>query len=255
MRTMSPRLLIVSALVAAALLAGCAGRDTSEPRGQSAAELYDYAHRQMVSLNYRGAIEAFQRVESRFPFSIEAQQAQLELIYAHYKAGNYEEAEAASDRFLREQPRHPDIDYVHYLRGLMHFDRGLNIIDRTFGVDPAKRDPSVARKSYQAFATLVMNYPQSRYAPDAQQRMVHLRNQLARHELYVAEYYMRLGAWAGAATRARTVLEEFDGTPSVVDALVILHDAYRELGLDELAADVARVIAANHPDASARLSN
>ena len=251
---MSPRLLIVATL-AVAVLAGCAGRDTDEPRGQSAAELYDYAHRQMVSLNYRGAIEAFQRVESRFPFSVEAQQSQLELIYAHYKAGNYEEAEAASDRFLREQPRHPDIDYVHYLRGLMHFERNLNIIDRTFDVDSAKREPTNARKAYQAFATLVTSFPESRYAPDAQQRMIHLRNQLARHELFVADYYMRLGAWAGAATRARTVIEDFDGTPSVVDALVILHDAYRELGLDELAADVARVIAANYPDASARLDD
>lgn len=251
---MSPRLLIV-AVVAVATLTACANRETDEPRGQTAAELYAYAHRQMMSLDYRGAIEAFQRVESRFPFSVEAQQSQLELIYAHYKAGNYEEAEAASDRFLREQPRHPDIDYVHYLRGLMHFDRNLNIIDSTFGVDPAKRDPTLARKSFQAFATLVSSFPDSRYAPDAQQRMVHLRNQLARHEVQVAGYYMRLGAWAGAVTRARTVVEEYDGTPAVVDALVIMHEAYRELGLDELAADVARVVAANHPEASARLAD
>lgn len=246
-------LLILTALVAG--LSACAGRDRDAPRGQTAAELYSYAHRQMVARDYTGAIEAFQRIESRFPFSVEAQQAQLELIYAHYKSSNYEQAEAASDRFLREQPRHSDIDYVHYLRGLINFDRTLNLIDVTFRADPSKRDPTLARKSFQSFATLVANYPESRYAPDAQQRMVHLRNQLARYEIHVADYYMRLGAWAGAVGRAKTVIGEYEGTPSTVDALVILHNAYRRLELDELADDVARVVVATHPDAVTRLVN
>ena len=91
------------------------------------------------------------------------------------------------------------------------------------------------------------------YAPDAQQRLVHLRNHLARYEIHVADYYMRLGAWAGAVGRAKTVLQEYEQTPSRVDALVILHNAYRELGLAALADDVARIVAANHPEAAARL--
>ena len=251
---MSPRIRhVLLVIVVIACAAGCSSRDRTEPRGQSASELYDYAHRQMMSLDYVGAVEAFERIESRFPFSIEAQQAQLELIYAHYKAGNFEESEAASDRFLREQPRHPDIDYVHYLRGLNNFDRSLNLIDAAFDVDPAKRDPTLARKSFQSFATLVATFPESRYAPDAQQRLVHLRNPLARYENHDADYYMRLGAWAGAVGRAKTVLQEYEQTPSRVDALVILHNAYRELGLAALADDVARIVAANHPEAAARL--
>ena len=242
-------------VLVAVCVAGCSSRDRTEPRGQSASELYDYAHRQMTSLDYAGAVEAFERIESRFPFSIEAQQAQLELIYAHYKAGNFEESEAASDRFLREQPRHPDIDYVHYLRGLNNFDRSLNLLDSAFDVDPAKRDPALARKSFQSFSTLVSTFPESRYAPDAEQRMIHLRNHLARHEIHVADYYMRLGAWAGAVGRAKTVLQEYEQTPSRVDALVILHNAYRKLGLADLADDVARVVATNHPEATARLAD
>ncbi len=249
---------IVSMLILAAVVASataCAGRDRDEPRGQTAAEIYDYAHRQMTARDYQGAVEAFQRIESRFPFSVEAQQAQLELIYAHYKSGNHEQAEAASDRFLREQPRHSEIDYVHYIRGLINFDRSLNLIDVTFRADSSKRDPTLARKSFQSFATLVANYPESRYAPDAQQRMVYLRNQLARYEIHVADYYMRLDAWAGAVGRAKTVIEEYEGTPSTVDALVILHNAYRRLELDELADDVARVVVASHPAAVARLAD
>ncbi len=249
---------LISILVLATLVVGlsaCAGRDRDEPRGQTAAELYDYAHRQMMARDYNGAVQAFQRIESRFPFSIEAQQAQLELIYAHYKSGNHEQAEAASDRFLREQPRHPEIDYVHYIRGLINFDRTLNLIDVTFRADASKRDPTIARKSFQSFATLVSNFPESRYAPDAQQRMVYLRNELARFEIHVANYYMRLGAWAGAVGRAKTVIEEYEGTPSTIDALVIMHNAYRRLALNELADDVARVVVATDPDAVSRLIN
>lgn len=247
---------IVVSLISAMLLtlAGCAGDRERTLRNQAQApELYEQAQRQIRVQNWVGAVELYERIESRFPFSQEAQQAQLEIVYAHYKAGNHEQALAASDRFLREQPRHHDVDYLHYLRGLINFDRSRNFMDTLFNIDPARRDPSFTLRSYQSFATLVANHPDSRYVPDATQRMVFLRNQLARHEVHVADYYMRLGAWVAAAARARTVVERFDETPSAVDGLVILHNAYRRLEMDELAEGIARVVALNYPDATTRL--
>lgn len=236
-------------------LTACSSFRTQEDTTRmDAPRLYAAAQRAIDVNNFGLAVTMFQQLESRFPFSAEAQQAQLEIIFAHYKARGFEQAEAAADRLLREQPRHPDMDYVHYLRGLINFDRSLNALDAFFGVDPARRDPTLARKSFQSFQLLVTSYPASRYVPDAQQRMVYLRNQLARHELHVARYYMKLGAWVSAATRARTVIEQYDETPSAVEALVILHDAYRNLDMNDLAEDIARVIALNHPDASSRLS-
>lgn len=236
------------------LLAGCAGDRERARRSQTQApELYEQAQQQIRTQNFPSAVELFERIESRFPFSQEAQQAQLEIVYAHYKAGNHEQALAASERFLREQPRHHDVDYIHYLRGLINFDRSRNFMDALFNIDPARRDPTFTLRSFQSFATLVANHPDSRYVPDATQRMVFLRNQLARHEVHVADYYMRLGAWVAAAARARTVVEQYDATPSAVDGLVILHNAYRRLEMDELADDVARVVALNYPDATRRL--
>lgn len=235
-------------------LVGCAGDRERQRRAQeSAAEIYEEAQAHIRTRNWAAAAASFERIESRFPFSAEAQQAQLEIVYAHYKAGNAEQALAASERFLREQPRHHDIDYVHYMRGLINFDRSLNVIDSMFRVDPARRNPALAQQSFQSFSVLVNGFPDSRYVPDARQRMVYLRNQLARHEVFVAEYYMRRGAWVAAASRARGIVEQFDETPSAVDGLVILHNAYRRLEMDELAADVARVVALNHPDAENRL--
>lgn len=246
--------IFVLALVAvlAVTLSGCAGKDR-ERDPNSAAEMYASAQRSMSNNNFVVAAEMLERLEARHPFSREAQQAQIDLIYAYYRANNFEQAQAASDRFLREQPRHPNIDYAHYLRGLINFDRSLNLLDELFRVDPARRDPTLARQSFQSFSALVNNFPESRYVPDAQQRMIHLRNLLARHEIYVARHYMELGAWVAAANRARTVVEEYQETPSTVDALVILHNAYRKMDMDDLAEDVARVVAANYPDAQRRL--
>lgn len=247
--------ILIPLLFALVTAAGCASSGGSrDPDRMSAPELYEAAQVRTSVADYPGAVQYLERLESRFPFSQEAQHAQLELIYAHYKAGNHEQAQAASDRFLREQPRHPDIDYVHYLRGLINFDRGLNILDAAFGVDPAKREPMLARRSFQSFATLVSSYPESRYVPDAQQRMIHLRNQLARHEVYVARYYLRIGAWVAAVNRARVVVEQYEETPSAVDGLVILHRAYRRLEMDDLADDIERVIVANYPEARTRLT-
>lgn len=236
------------------LAAGCSVRGGVDPGRLDPARLYAEAQRSLDNGSFQAAVEMYEQLERRYPFSAEAQQAQLELIYAQYRSGNFEEAEAASDRFLQEQPRHPDMDYAHYLRGMINFDRGRGILDRWFSIDSARRNIANAERSYNSFQVLVTSYPESRYVPDARQRMVHLRNVMARHEVHVANYYMDLGAWVAAAGRARAVVEQYDETPSVVDALVILHNAYRELDMPEAADDVARVLAANYPSAQEMLN-
>lgn len=240
---------VVALSIAFLLVTGCSIRGGVNPERFDAARLYAEAQTALDSRSFATAVEMYEQLERRYPFSAEAQQAQLELIYAHYRSGNFEEAEAAADRFLQEQPRHPDMDYAHYLRGLINFQRGRGLIDRVFDVDPARRNIAYAERSYNSFQVLVTSYPESRYVPDARQRMVHLRNLMARHEVHVARYYMDLGAWVAAVARARAVVEQYQETPSVVDALVVLHDAYRNLDMPDAAEDIARVLAANHPGA------
>jgi outer membrane protein assembly factor BamD len=111
-----------------------------------------------------------------------------------------------------------------------------------FDAELAQRPPTEARKSFQAFQTLVQQFPKSPYAADARQRMVYLRNRLADYETEVARFYMKRGAYVGAANRARGVIEGYDGAPAVDEALRILAQAYRKLGVDDLAkvADTVR---------------
>jgi outer membrane protein assembly factor BamD len=166
-------------------------------------------------------------------------------MYAYYKNREPESATDQADQFIRENPTHPRIDYAYYIKGLVAFERNPNIIERWFRADLSERPPIDATKSYQAFATLVQRFPNSQYAEDSRQRMVFLRNRLASYETYVAGYYLSRGAYAGAINRAKYTIENYDGAPAVRDALAIMSESYKALGMADLAADADKVLKEN----------
>ncbi len=210
--------------------------------------LYRNAQRSLRSGNYSVAIESLQRLEARFPFGRYAEQAQLEIIYAHYMASSYESARTAADRFIRLHPSNPHIDYAFYLKGLASYSKNKGLMDRIFASDPAKRDVSSARDAYADFATLLARYPSSQYVPDARQRMLYLRDLIARSELNVADYYMRRRAFAAASNRARYVVETYSKSEVAADALAVMIEANYRLGLEDAANDALRVLSMNFPD-------
>lgn len=238
-------------LVSVGLLAtaGCGsfGKERRQEKlaRDSAERVYSDAQQDLRAGNYPSAIQRYEWLEARYPFSEQARQGQLDLMYAYYKSGAGDSAVDQAEEFIRENPTHPRVDYAYYIRGLVYFESGANWVERRFNVDMAKRPPSEARKSFQAFQTLVMQYPRSPYAADARQRMVYLRNRLAGYEAAVARYYLRRGAYVGAANRARGILENYDGSTATTEALRILEEAYRGLGLDDLATRTAEVRKAN----------
>lgn len=240
----------IGIVLALTLAAGCAswGKEVDQTRNWSADRLYEEAKLNMENGDYETAIDFYQKLESRFPFGTLAQQAQLDIAYAYYKFEEPASAIAAADRFIRLHPRHPNVDYAYYLRGLVHFSQGRNFFDRFFPRDMSLRDPGAARESFDAFSELVRRFPDSRYAEDSAQRMVYLKNMLAQHEIHIANYYMRRGAYVAAANRARHVVENFQRTPAVPEALVIMAKAYTVMGLEELAADSVRVLRLNYPN-------
>ena len=210
--------------------------------------LYRNAQRSLRSGNYSVAIETLQRLEARFPFGRYAEQAQLEIIYAHYMAASYESARTAADRFIRLHPSHPHIDYAYYLKGLAAYSKNKGLMDRIFASDPAKRDMTSARDAYADFATLLARHPSSQYVPDARQRMLYLRDLIASSELHIADYYMRRRAYAAASNRARYVVETYSKSDVAADALALMIEANYRLGLEESANDALRVLAMNFPD-------
>ncbi|MFV8836483.1 outer membrane protein assembly factor BamD [Aquisalimonas sp. APHAB1-3] len=246
----------------AIVLAGCGGRggspDVSDPmqRGagdnrqdeRSAEELYESARSAMSRGDYRTAAERLENLQARYPFGPYSRQAQLDLIYAYFQAREMGSAINAADRFMRLNPQDEQVAYARYMRGRANLDRGNDFLTRTFDIDRRTRDPNAIREAYADFLQVVDNYPDSEYADDAEERMVILRQHLAHYEMYVAGYYMKRGAYVAAANRAQNVIQNFQGTPAVRDALVVLAEAYGELELADLQADVVRVLEMNYPE-------
>ena len=214
----------------------------------SAKRLYSTARGALQAKDYENATKYYEKLEARYPFERYAQQAQLDLAYAYYKTGEPESSVATLDRFHKLYPRHPHADYSYYLRGLVNYNRGHGFFDKWVPKDDTQRDPGAARSSFEDFSTLLRKYPNSKYVDDARQRMIYLRNRLARYEVNVSDYYTRRGAYVAAANRAEYVIQHYQKTPAVADALSLLAGSYQKLGLDDLAGDSLRVLSLNYPD-------
>lgn len=231
-----------------ALLTGCHSQSKDERyNNMSAVEIYQAGVKHVSKNNFTEAIDDFSALESRYPFGDYADKAQLGVIYAYYLNEDYPSAIPAVDRFLRMYPRDQNVDYVYYMKGLIHFNESLGFFGKYLKGNE-ERDPTSARQGIQAFNMLVSTYPNSIYAPDAALRLVYLRNVLAAHELVAARYYMRKGAYVAVVNRANVVIEEFDQTPCVPDALALMVEAYRRMQLPDLAQDTYNVLAFNYPD-------
>ena len=235
---------LLSGLIAAVLLAGCAsGPDVDdETAGMSAKELYEEAQYAINSAEFQTAVKHLESLEARYPFDPYAKQAQLEIAYAYYKFADLDQATSAVERFARLHPRDPHMDYVYYLKGLINFNRGQGLLDAWIPRHPAEHDPAVLEQAFNDFATLVRRWPNSEYAGDAYQRMIYLRNQLAEKEILVAEFYMERKSWLSAANRGKKVLTRYPNTIWTKRALEIMLQSYQELELNDLAADIQRVI-------------
>jgi len=198
--------------------------------------------------NYKKAIVTLEQLDSRYPFGAHSAQTQLDLTFAYYKNGDAEAALASADRFIKTHPRHPDVDYAYYLKALVNFNRELGFIDRYIPSDATQRDSLFTQTSYLNFEELLRRFPNSQYAPDVRQRMVYLKNALARHELHVARFYMDREAYVAAANRTNYILQHYQGTPAVPYALEIQIKAYKILGLHGLADESTEIYAYNYPD-------
>lgn len=237
------------AILLALLAGGCGllpdGKD--ETSGWSAQKLYTEAKASMSDGSYDKAIKYFETLEARYPYGRYAQQAQLEVAYAYYRSSEPALAISACDRFIKLHPNHPNVDYAYYLKGLVNFNEDQGMLGYVSAQDPTERDPKAARESFQAFKELVTRFPESRYTPDATARMNYLVNALASHEVHVALYYFRRGAYVAAANRAQYVLRNYPDAPALEQALFVMIKSYDALGITDLRDDADRVMRKNFP--------
>ena len=236
-------------LLLLALVLGLAGCNSDEGiDNRTAEEIYADAKSSLDGGNWNRAIQNYRVLQTRFPFGRYAEQGQLEMAYAYYRAGQPEQALATADRFIRMYPTHPNLDYAFYVRGLTNYDQRIGFLERLMPSRARDRDQSAAMEAFQDFDELCSRFPDSRYCPDARQRMVFLRNNLTYYEMDVAAYYMRRKAFVAAANRAKYLIETYPGTPEAGNALVMMHEAYTAMDMPELAADARRVLEYNYPD-------
>ncbi len=224
----------------------CSNRDKDEHSSERA--LYQSAQKALNSSQYDFAIEQFRKIELRYPFGRYAEQAQLESIYAYYQNGELAASAVAAERFIRQHPEHPNLDYAQYLKGLSNYHIDSGLISRLVYDASVKRDLNSAKQAFEDFKLLIELYPESDYVADARQRMLYIRDLIARQEVEIANYYMERAAYVGAVNRAKSVVENYPGTTASADALAILVQAYRELGSPELALDSLQVLKHNFPD-------
>ncbi len=239
---------IIITVSAAFLLVGCQSKDKDNYKGMSAAEIYAQAEKNVAKEKFPAAAKDFEALEARFPYGEYSDKAQLGLINAYYKQNEPALAISAADRFIRMNPHHPHVDYAYYLKGLVTFDQNYSFTFRYLPLDKSTRDPSTAIESFDAFKELIDRFPNSEYAPDARQRMVFLRNQLANHELSVVKYYVKRGAWLSAANRANYIVKHFEKTAVIPEALAIMVTCYRHRGMQQLADDALKTLQTNFPD-------
>lgn len=235
------------------VLAGCSSSPDDEDlvvANQGAHALYEDAKEKMKLGNFNAATATLSALDSRFPFGPLSHQVQLDLIYSYYKTSKTDQALATIDRFTRLNPNHSDVDYAFYMRGLTNMEADRNLFQDLVGIDRSDRDPSKSREAFEDFRRLIEKYPNSKYAADAQKRMLHIKSRLAKYEIAIARYYMRREAFVAAANRGRYVLEYYSDTKHVQQALEIMVECYDQLQLDELKNNAMKTLKLNYPDSS-----
>ena len=235
---------LVAAATLSLVLTGCSSNKDVVPDNPPS-ELYATAQQKLQDGNFKGAITQLEALDNRYPFGPYSQQVQLDLIYVYYKSADLPLAQASIDRFMRLNPTHPNIDYVLYMRGLTDMALDDSALQGFFGIDRSDRDPQHAKAAFRDFNQLIQNYPNSQYATDAQKRLTFLKNRLAKHELAVAQYYTKRGAYVAVVNRVEQMLRDYPDTQATRDAVPLMENAYKQLQLNAEADKVAKIIAAN----------
>jgi|TARA_B100001059_G_scaffold92878_2_gene91971 outer membrane protein assembly factor BamD len=229
-------ILVISAMI----LMSCASSDQEETEPAEVL-LYRMAQDRINAQNYMGAVESLARIERFYPFGVYAEQARADLIYAHYMTGDYDQAYAASEKFIRLYPRNTNIDYAYFMKGMTGYYADDGLLGNLFSLSLAKRDTSGAMQSYADLTEFLIRYPESEYIDSARERLIFLRNLIASSELDGAEYYMKRGAYLAALNRANYVLKNIPNSTETQRALDIMKRSFIELGYEDYAEKISSV--------------
>lgn len=233
------KLLIRSLAVAACAvsLAACSSDDEPAYVERPAPAIFGEANAALQAERYKEAARLFDEVERQHPYSSEATRAQLRAAFAHYQNQKYDDAILALERFIQLHPGHPDVAYAYYMRAICYYEQ----------ITDVKRDQRMTRQAMDALQELVRRFPESQYARDAKLKIDLTVDHLAGKEMEVGRYYLKQGQYAAAIGRFRNVVEQYQTTSHVPEALHRLVECYLALGVKEEARSAAAVLGHNYP--------
>jgi outer membrane protein assembly factor BamD len=230
----------LSRLAAAGLLlvlAACSGSKNDVYVEKPVDDLYNKAMDALVEENYTTAANQFDQVESQHPYSVWATKAQLMQIYAQYEAGNYNDAVIAADRFIQLHPGNRDVAYAYYLKAICYY---MQIVD-------VGRDQKLTELALKALDDVVRRFPDSKYARDAKLKLDFTRDHLAGKEMEIGRYYLKRAEYLAAMNRFKRVVDNYQTTTHIPEALERLVECDLALGLNKEAKENAAVLGYNYP--------
>lgn len=229
------------ALTACALvLGGCGwfGSDKDKPYVETPVEiLYNRAMDDLSRGEYKTAAKEFEEVDRQHPYSVWATKAQIMAAFTYYQSNKYDDAIIALDRFIQLHPGHKDIPYAYYLKGLCFYEQ----------ISDVGRDQRITQQALDALAEVVKRYPDTPYARDARLKVELTIDHLAGKEMLVGRYYQKQQQYVGAINRYRIVIERYQTTTHVPEALHRLVESYLALGVKQEAQEAAAVLGYNFP--------
>lgn len=233
-----PRYLCLVLVMAAGLLGGCSGDDSEGlPPDLPAEDLYAQGQNYLAEGNFKEAAKSFEEVERQHPYSQWATRGQIMAAYSYYEANQYEESVAASERFIELHPGHKDVAYAYYLMGMCYYEQ----------ISDVGRDQEMTQRSQEAFDELIRRFPESDYSQDAELKVDLIRDHLAGKEMQIGRYYQRREFWLASINRFQTVVEQYQTTTHVPEALHRLTESYLALGMTDEAQASAAVLGYNYP--------
>lgn len=219
----------------------------AETKGWSVEKIYNEANSSLQKSSYSRAEKLYLVLEYTYPYGAYAQQGLLDLAYTYYQDDKPELALPTLDQFISTYPTNINMDYALYLKGYINYKNDNGLLSRFSGQDLSERDPKGVMEAYKAFTQLVTKFPNSRFAPDARDKINRLVNALARGEIYRASYYMSVQAYLAAISRSQMVITNYPNTGYVEEALAIEVVAYKKIGEDKLSVETQKILALNFP--------
>ena len=226
--------------------------DTEEERKSISMGLSPKAIYQQAQISIDGgaieeAIKTLETLQAAYPSSKFAMQAKLDIPYYLYKRDKFDEALDKLNEFIKLYPNHFSTSYAYYLRGIIAESKSKSILDDFDITDNAQRDTSSVKAALNYYIDLIKKFPNSKYSEESKDKLILLRNILARHELFIAIFYYKQEAFIASINRCKYIIEKFPNTPSVPASLHLIAQNYDMINAPKLAEDARRVLKSSYP--------